>query len=137
MDRELTREELDELLPLYALDALDGEEREQVARYVDRDDSARAEVESLREAASFLPRSDVRAPASDVHIPLSAALYRLRVVEADGGGTINQAKFLPDQWNEFGCPLDRGHDPRRQDHTLEPALPTLHRHLSAGRVRGP
>ena len=35
MDRELTRAELDELLPLFALDALDGEEREQVARYVD------------------------------------------------------------------------------------------------------
>src|SRR5262249_31328043 len=61
---ELTRAELDELLPIYALDALDGEEREQVARYVDRDDAARAEAESLREAASFLPRSDVRAPAS-------------------------------------------------------------------------
>lgn len=64
MDRELTRAELDELLPLYALDALDGDEREQVARYVERDDGARAEVESLREAASFLPPRDVRAPSS-------------------------------------------------------------------------
>lgn len=64
MDRELTRAELDELLPLHALDALDGEEQEQVTRYVARDDAARAEVESLREAASYLPRSDVRAPAS-------------------------------------------------------------------------
>lgn len=64
MDRELTRAELDELLPLYALDALDGEEHEQVARYVTRDDGARAEVDSLREAASFLPARDVRAPDS-------------------------------------------------------------------------
>lgn len=64
MDRELTRAELDELLPLFALDALDGEEREQVARYVERDADARAEVESLREAVSFLPSRDVRAPAS-------------------------------------------------------------------------
>jgi anti-sigma-K factor RskA len=64
MDRELTRAELDELLPLFALDALDGEEREQVARYVERDDTARAEVLSLREAASLLPRADVRAPSS-------------------------------------------------------------------------
>ncbi len=64
MDRELTRAELDELLPLYALDALDGEEQEQVARYVARDDTARTEVESLREAASYLPQADVRAPAS-------------------------------------------------------------------------
>jgi hypothetical protein len=64
VDRELTRAELDELLPLHALDALDGEEREQVARYVERDDAARAEVESLREAASFLPQDGVRAPSS-------------------------------------------------------------------------
>jgi anti-sigma-K factor RskA len=64
MDRELTRAELDELLPLYALDALDGEEREQVARYVERDDAARAEVLSLREAVALLPPPDARAPAS-------------------------------------------------------------------------
>ena len=64
MDRELTRAELDELLPLFALDALDGEEREQVARYVERDEVARVEVESLREAVSLLPPHDVRAPAS-------------------------------------------------------------------------
>ena len=64
MDRELTRAELDELLPLFALDALDGEEREQVARYVGRDDAARAEVLSLREAAAMLPPADTRAPAS-------------------------------------------------------------------------
>jgi anti-sigma-K factor RskA len=64
VDRELTRAELDELLPLYALDALDGEERAQVTRYVERDDVARGEVESLRETASFLPRPDVHAPAS-------------------------------------------------------------------------
>ena len=55
MDRELTRAELDELLPLYALDALDGEEREQVVRYVERDEAARREVLSLREAAALIP----------------------------------------------------------------------------------
>jgi anti-sigma-K factor RskA len=64
MDRELTRAELDELLPLYALDALDGEEREQVARYVDRDDAARDEVMSLREAVALLPPADSPAPTS-------------------------------------------------------------------------
>jgi anti-sigma factor RsiW len=64
MDRELTRAELDELLPLYALDALDGEEREQVARYTERDAAARAEVLSLREAVALLPQPDTRAPAS-------------------------------------------------------------------------
>jgi len=64
MDRELTRAELDELLPLYALDALDGEERMQVERYVERDAAARAEVLSLREAVSVLPPPDTRAPES-------------------------------------------------------------------------
>lgn len=64
MDRELTREELDDLLPLYAIGALDGEEREQVARYVARDATARAEVDSLREAATLLPSLPEPAPAS-------------------------------------------------------------------------
>ena len=64
MDRELTRVELDELLPLYALDALDGEECEQVARYVERDTDARNEVESLREAVAVVPPADARAPSS-------------------------------------------------------------------------
>jgi anti-sigma-K factor RskA len=64
MDRELTRVELDELLPLFAVDALEGEEREQVARYVERDAAARAEVDSLREAASFLPHPPRHAPPS-------------------------------------------------------------------------
>jgi anti-sigma-K factor RskA len=64
VDRELTRAELDELLPLFALDALDGEERAQVERYVARDETARAEVESLRDAIALLPPADVQAPAS-------------------------------------------------------------------------
>ena len=64
MDRELTRDELDELLPLYALDALEGEERAQVDRYVARDAAARVEVESLREAASYLPHPARQAPGA-------------------------------------------------------------------------
>ena len=64
MDRELTRAELDELLPLFALDALDGEEHAQVERYVARDEAARAEVQSLREAVALLPPADVHAPAT-------------------------------------------------------------------------
>jgi hypothetical protein len=93
VDRELTRAELDELLPLYALDALDGEEQEQVARYVARDDGALAEVESLREAASFLPQAEVRAPASlwsgiaealdSPSEPLTAPPLRLMSSDAD------------------------------------------------------
>jgi anti-sigma-K factor RskA len=91
VDRELTRAELDELLPLYALDALDGEEREQVARYVARDDDARAEVESLREAVAFLPAVGVRAPDTlwaGIEVALDApagdmSAPPLRLVSAD------------------------------------------------------
>jgi anti-sigma-K factor RskA len=64
VDRELTRAELDELLPLFALDALDGEERAQVERYVARDEAARAEVQSLREAVALLPAAGAPAPPS-------------------------------------------------------------------------
>ena len=46
MARELTKQELDDLLGVYALDAVDGEERDQVEEYLDRDPTARARVES-------------------------------------------------------------------------------------------
>ncbi len=100
MDRELTRAELDELLPLFALDALEGEEHDQVARYVERDDAARAEVESLREAVSFLPPPDVRAPSSLWHgiegaldVPsgdLTAPPLRLMTTEAPTERTVER-----------------------------------------------
>jgi hypothetical protein len=60
---ELTREELQALLGAYALDAVDGDEREQVERYLETDPGARAEVESHREAASMLAMSGADAPA--------------------------------------------------------------------------
>ncbi len=61
---ELNREELEELLPLYALDALEPDEHEQVARYVEQDERARTEVESLREIAMLLAHDETRAPVS-------------------------------------------------------------------------
>jgi anti-sigma-K factor RskA len=64
MGRELTPAELNELLPLYALGALDADELEQVEQYVRRNTSARDEVESLLEAASLLPNPHASAPAS-------------------------------------------------------------------------
>jgi len=63
MGRELTPAELDELLPLYALGALDADELEQVEQYVRRSTVARDEVTSLREAASLLPNPQASAPA--------------------------------------------------------------------------
>jgi hypothetical protein len=54
MDRELTPEEITELLPAYALDALDDDERAIVDAYLASDAGARDEVDELRVAASML-----------------------------------------------------------------------------------
>jgi anti-sigma-K factor RskA len=97
VDRELTRAELDELLPLFAADALDGEERAQVARYVERDAEARAEVESLREALSYLPAVAAPAPASlwegiasSLDAPSDLEAPPLRIVSGDALSTPTQ-----------------------------------------------
>ena len=54
MDRELTPAELAELLPAYALDAVDDDERAAVEAHLAVDPDARDEVASLQRAASFL-----------------------------------------------------------------------------------
>ncbi len=64
MDRRLSRDELDELLPVYAVGALEGDELEQVERYLEHDADARAEVESMREAAGYLTYPLPSAPTS-------------------------------------------------------------------------
>jgi len=60
---DLQREELQALLGAYALDAVDADERDQIERYLDTDQRARAEVESFREAASMLAMSGADAPS--------------------------------------------------------------------------
>ncbi len=62
MGRELTPAELRELLSVYALDAVDDVEREEVERYLDRSPEARAELAELREVASLLVQPDRDAP---------------------------------------------------------------------------
>ncbi len=64
MARELTPAELDELLGAYALDAVDGDEREQVDTYVERSDDARHRLAELRETAALLAYEG-GAPAPD------------------------------------------------------------------------
>ncbi len=54
MDRELTPDELTELLPAYALDAVDDDERVQIEDYLARTDGARDEVAGFQVAASML-----------------------------------------------------------------------------------
>jgi len=54
MDRELTPAEITELLPAYALDALDDDERALVEAYLASDSAARDEVDEFRVAASML-----------------------------------------------------------------------------------
>ena len=63
MDRELTPDELDELLPAYALDALDDDERAAVEAHLAVDPDARDEVASLQRAASFLAHTGGPPPA--------------------------------------------------------------------------
>ncbi len=54
MARELTPAELDELLGAYALDAVDGDERDQVEAHLERSETARRELAQLREAVALL-----------------------------------------------------------------------------------
>jgi anti-sigma-K factor RskA len=62
MARELTKQELDDLLGAYALDALDDDEREQVEAYLERDPNARTTVEQYREATAHLSQPTSEAP---------------------------------------------------------------------------
>lgn len=62
MARELSPQELDELLGAYALDAVDGDERDQVEEYVERDSNARARVAEYREATALLALPETEAP---------------------------------------------------------------------------
>ena len=54
MGRDLTPDELDELLAVYALDAVDDDERAQLDAWVARTPRARRDVDELRETASML-----------------------------------------------------------------------------------
>ena len=57
MDRELTPEEIAELLPAYALDAVDEHERAAIDAYLEREPEARADVAEFQVAASMLAQS--------------------------------------------------------------------------------
>jgi hypothetical protein len=63
--RALTPAELRELLGAYALDAVDGDEREQVERWLTRDGDASRDADELRETASLLVHAIVE-PTPDL-----------------------------------------------------------------------
>jgi anti-sigma-K factor RskA len=63
MGRELTPQDLRELLGAYALDAVDADERVAIEALVAEDPRARAEVASFREAAALLAQGGGEAPA--------------------------------------------------------------------------
>jgi anti-sigma-K factor RskA len=54
MDRELSPDEVKDLLAAYAIDAVDDDERRAVEEYLATDPEARAEVSGLQHSASFL-----------------------------------------------------------------------------------
>ncbi|MSO78204.1 MAG: hypothetical protein EXQ79_01185 [Acidimicrobiia bacterium] len=62
MARELSPHELHELLGAYALDAVDGDEREQLEAWLERSPEAREELAGLRETAAFLSHAGSEAP---------------------------------------------------------------------------
>lgn len=62
MARDLSNQELDELLGAFALDAVDGDEREQVEQYLGRSPRARAVVAEYRETAALLAHAGTEAP---------------------------------------------------------------------------
>ena len=64
MGRELTPAELHELLGAYALDALDGDELDQVEEWLERSPDARDEVAALRETVALLAYGGAEAPVS-------------------------------------------------------------------------
>ena len=64
MDRELTPEQVEDLLPAYALDAVDDDERAAVDAYLDAHPDRQAEVFSLQQTASLLGYSGGPAPAA-------------------------------------------------------------------------
>lgn len=63
MGRQLNPQELDELIGVYAIDAVDdADEREQVESWIDRSPAAAAELASLRETAALLAHAGADAP---------------------------------------------------------------------------
>ncbi|HXY92064.1 MAG TPA: anti-sigma factor [Acidimicrobiia bacterium] len=57
MDRELSPEEINDLLAAYAIDAVDDDERRAIDEYLAGDPDARAQVGELQHAASYLGHS--------------------------------------------------------------------------------
>jgi len=64
MDRQLTPEQVEDLLPAYALDAIDDDERAAVDAYLAEHPDTRAELLSLQQTASLLGYSGGPAPAA-------------------------------------------------------------------------
>ena len=62
----ITRDEFEDLLGAFALDACDSDEMAAVERYIDAHPEVMGEVERLRAAAAGLAASDALAPPRDV-----------------------------------------------------------------------
>jgi hypothetical protein len=87
MDRELTPEEIAELLPAYALDAVDDDERALIDRYLERTPAARDDVAELQVAASMLAQTGGPPPEGvweRLETIISATPPRLQAVSPPG-----------------------------------------------------
>jgi anti-sigma-K factor RskA len=90
MARELSNEELDELLGAFALDAVDGDERQYVEEYLRRSPRARAVVAEYRETAALLAHTGTEAPPD-----LWERIERSVIEEAPQAGTTATAAVVP------------------------------------------
>jgi anti-sigma factor RsiW len=88
MDHELTPEELEALLPAYALDAVDDDERAAIEAYLEGNPDARTEAADLQRAASLLSHAGGPAPRA-VWERLEAA------ISASTPGPARHAPTLP------------------------------------------
>jgi anti-sigma factor RsiW len=98
MDHELTPEQIESLLPAYALDAVDDDERAAVDAYLAIHPELQAEVFSLQQTASLLGHSGGPAPAS--------VWDKLEVAITEGAP---RAALQPPAVPSIVVPLDRSH----------------------------
>lgn len=95
---------IDDLLPFYALDALTGEEREQVEAYLAEHPEARARVEGMSRAAAALPQ---QVPAVQPAPGTKAALLARVTADAEAraGSPVPTAAVPPRRVNRFSSLL--------------------------------
>ena len=85
----MDKQQIEELLPFYALDALTDDEREQVEAYLREHPEARAELEKLKQTASALPYGT--SPVEPARRTKNALMARIAVDERARAPKVEQS----------------------------------------------